>query len=54
MIYLNRIIPILHYFEKQWVTASTGEGKSLLFHKDLVKTVAFLPKQETIQTESLV
>jgi len=40
-VYLNRMIPILHYFERQWVA---GENKPGEIHKELVKTVAFLPK----------
>jgi len=45
------MIPLLHYFEKQWVT---GEDKPGEIHKDLVKTVAFLPKIESIQAGCLI
>ena len=40
-IYLNRIIPILPYFESQWMK---DRPSSDTVHKELVKTVAFLPK----------
>jgi len=38
---LNRIIPILPYFESQWMK---DRPSSDTVHKELVKTVAFLPK----------
>lgn len=40
-IYLNRIIPILPYFESQWVK---DRPSSDAVYKELIKTVAFLPK----------
>ncbi|EAR93727.2 PAS domain S-box protein, putative (macronuclear) [Tetrahymena thermophila SB210] len=43
---LNRIIPLLHYFEKLWVQ---GNNKQEEVHKDLVKTVAFMPKADSQQ-----
>ncbi|KAL4475172.1 hypothetical protein ABPG74_001868 [Tetrahymena malaccensis] len=43
---LNRIIPLLNYFEKLWVQ---GNNKQEEVHKDLVKTVAFMPKTDSQQ-----
>ncbi|KAL4512015.1 hypothetical protein ABPG72_005017 [Tetrahymena utriculariae] len=43
---LNRIIPLLNYFEKLWVQ---GNNKQEEVHKDLVKTVAFMPKIDSQQ-----
>ncbi|KAL4429476.1 hypothetical protein ABPG74_001321 [Tetrahymena malaccensis] len=43
-IYLNKIIPLLHYFEKKWVKITDTTDTDI--HKDFVKTVAFLPKYD--------
>ncbi|EAR98997.2 transmembrane protein, putative (macronuclear) [Tetrahymena thermophila SB210] len=43
-IYLNKIIPLLHYFEKKWVKIQETTDSDI--HKDFVKTIAFLPKYD--------
>ncbi|KAL4472882.1 hypothetical protein ABPG72_020616 [Tetrahymena utriculariae] len=43
-IYLNKIIPLLHYFQNKWVKIQ--ESSDLDIHKDFVKTIAFLPKYD--------
>lgn len=49
-IYLNRMIPILHYFEKSWIEEENKKGDQT--YRNLVKTVAFLPKSQNIQREN--